>query len=278
MNVDIWSQTLMNAMTSFWSKVMGFAPNLLITIFIVIVGLYLAKLISASFGKIAKRIGVDNLFEKLGLTRVLASIGFDIKAHKIVAGMTYLFFALIILLTGAETLGLDHITSILNNFILYFPKVIGALLIAIIGLFIADIFKRNTEKAVSNLGMDYAQSLGRAIQILVLITTFSLATSQLEIEIAFLNMAIYILFGSVGIAIAISLGLGTRSITQNLVSGIYTRDILNPGDEITFEGFSGHIVEVSVINTIIENEEGERLAIPNTKLTSETYTYKPWSE
>ena len=148
----------------------------------------------------------------------------------------------------------------------------------IIGLFIAEVLKRNTETAAKNLGMDYAHSLSRAIQLLVLITTFSLATSQLELEIEFLNIALYILLASIGIAIAISLGLGTRSITTNLVSGIYNRDLLNPGDEITLEGFSGHIVEVSVINTIIENSEGERLAIPNTKLTNSSFTYKPWSD
>lgn len=278
MNVDIWGQTLLNAMSSFWTKVMGFAPNLLMTILIVIVGLYLARLISSSIGKIINRIGFNSLCEKIGLNRALNSVGFQIEAHQVVAQIAYIFFALLILLTGAETLGLDRITSILNDFILYLPKVVGAIIIAVIGLFIAEILKRNTETAVINLGMDYAQSLSRAIQLLVLITTFSLATSQLEIEIEFLNIALYILLASVGIAIAISLGLGTRSITTNLVSGIYNRDLLNPGDEITFEGFSGHIVEVSVINTIIENSEGERLAIPNTKLTNSTFTYKPWSD
>lgn len=278
MNIDIWSQTLLNAMSSFWTKIMGFAPNLLMTILIVIIGLYLAKVISSSIGKIIKRIGFNNLCEKIGLSSALNSVGFEIEAHQIVAKISYVFFALLIFLTGAETLGLDRITSILNDFILYLPKVIGAIIIAIIGLFIADLLKRNTETAAKNLGMDYAQSLSRAIQLLVLITTFSLATSQLELEIEFLNIALYILLASVGIAIAISLGLGTRSITTNLVSGIYNRDLLNPGDEITFENFSGHIVEVSVINTIIENAEGERLAIPNTKLTNSSFIYKPWSE
>tara|TARA_R110001592_G_scaffold103247_2_gene290975 strand:+ start:13434 stop:14270 length:837 start_codon:yes stop_codon:yes gene_type:complete len=278
MNIDIWSQTLLNAMSSFWSKVMGFAPNLLLTILIVIIGLYLAKLISSSIGKIIKRIGFNSLCDKVGLNRALNSVGFDIEGHQIAAHITYVFFALIILLTGAETLGLDRITSILNEFILYLPKVIGAIIIAIIGLFVAELLKRNTEKAAKNLGIDYAQSLSRAIQLLVLITTFSLATAQLELEIEFLNIAIYILLASVGVAIALSLGLGTRSLTTNIVSGIYNRDLLNPGDEITFEGFSGHIVEVSVINTIIENSEGERLAIPNIKLTNSTFIYKPWSD
>jgi small-conductance mechanosensitive channel len=278
MNVDIWSQTLLNAMSSFWSKIMGFAPNLLMTILIVIIGLYLAKLISSSFGKLIKRIGFNNLCDRVGLSNALKSVGFEIEAHQAVANLIYVFFALLILITGAETLGLDRVTSLLNEFILYLPKIFGALIIAIIGLFVADRLKRNTEVAVKNLGMDYAQSLSKAVQVLVLITTFSLAISQLEIEIEFLNIAIYILLASVGVAIAISLGFGTRSLTTNLISGIYNRDLLNPGDEITFDGFSGHIVEVSVINTIIENSEGERLAIPNTKLTNSTFKYKPWSD
>lgn len=278
MNIDIWGQTLLNAMSSFWSKVMGFAPNILLTVLIVIVGLYLAKIISGSIGKIVQRIGFNKLCENIGLNRVFQGIGLQIEGHQMAAYITYMFFALVILLTGAETLGLDRITSILNDFILYLPKVVGAILLALAGLFIAEWLKRNTESAAKNLGMDYASSLSSAIHFLVLIATFSLATSQLEIEIEFLNIAIYILFASVGIAIAISLGLGTRSITTNLVAGIYNRDLLNPGDELTFDGFSGHIVEVSVVNTIVENAEGERMVIPNTRLTNNSFIYKPWSD
>lgn len=278
MNIDIWGQTLLNAMSSFWSKVMGFAPNLLLTVLIVIIGLYLAKVISGSVGKIVQRAGFNKLCENIGLDRVFQSIGFQVEGHQMAAYIAYIFFALLVLLTGAETLGLESITAILNDFILYLPKAVGAVLLAFAGLFIADWLKRNTENAAKNLGMDYASSLSRAIHFLVLIATFSLATSQLDIEIEFLNIAIYILFASVGIAIAISLGLGTRSITTNLVAGIYNRDLLSPGDEITFDGFSGHIVEVSVVNTIVENTEGERMAIPNTKLTNSAFTYKTWSD
>ena len=48
--------------------------------------------------------------------------------------------------------------------------------------------------------------------------------------------------GCLGGAAAISLGLGTRSVSQNIISGVYIREQLKPGDQVVIGDFEGTVV------------------------------------
>ena len=79
------------------------------------------------------------------------------------------------------------------------------------------------------------------------------------------------LIASLGIALALALGLGTQTVANSIVSGIYAREQLLPGDEVEFEGFVGNVVSVSTVNTLLESKEGKRLSIPNQDLLSSKF-------
>jgi small-conductance mechanosensitive channel len=53
---------------------------------------------------------------------------------------------------------------------------------------------------------------------------------------------------------------------------------LLPGDEIEFDGFIGNVIQVSTVNTIIENKDGLQMSIPNQDLLIKTYTITKLAE
>jgi small-conductance mechanosensitive channel len=53
---------------------------------------------------------------------------------------------------------------------------------------------------------------------------------------------------------------------------------LLPGDEIEFDGFIGNVIQVSTVNTIIENKDGLQMSIPNQDLLTKTYTITKLAE
>ena len=75
----------------------------------------------------------------------------------------------------------------------------------------------------------------------------------------------------------ISLGLGTRSVSNNIISGVYVREQLQPGDEVTVDGFKGTVVAVGTVNTILENEQGECLSVPNHQLVNGSFKFQSWT-
>lgn len=71
---------------------------------------------------------------------------------------------------------------------------------------------------------------------------------------------------AIAAAVALSLGLGTRSIAGNIVAGLYARDLFPPGDTIKVGEVSGRVIEVSTTNTLIELEDGSTYSLPNSEL------------
>ncbi|MDT0581517.1 mechanosensitive ion channel family protein [Brumicola blandensis] len=272
MNIDAWTQSFSDALSKFWTEIAGFMPNLIATIIVVVIGLYLSKLVTKWVAKLVEKVGFNKLCNKLGIEKGLKTLGFKSTPSQLVGGILHIFFVLVILVAAADTLGLDRFSAILDDFVLYLPKIFGALVIALIGLFIASKGKSQVETSLSNLGVEYGSSVGRVLQILVLFITFSLVVGQLELETELLNTIFTVLIASLGIALALALGLGSKEVANSIVSGIYAREQLLPGDEVKIDGFVGNVVMVSTVNTLIENKDGEQLSIPNQELLNKQFT------
>ncbi len=271
MDLNVWAQSFSNALTRFWSEIAGFLPSLLATIIVVFIGLYISKLMTKWVAKLIEKLGFNTLCEKLGVEGMLKTLGLKTLPAELIGKLLHLFFILIIFVAAAETLGLERFSVVLDEFILYLPKLFGALMIALIGLFIAKNGKAQLESSLENMGVEYGEAAGKVLQIFVLFITFSLVIGQLELETELLNTIFTVVIASLGVALALALGLGTQTVAKSIVSGIYAREQLMPGDEVEFEGFVGNVVAVSTVNTLIENTEGKRLSIPNQDLLNHKY-------
>jgi small-conductance mechanosensitive channel len=278
MNIDIWTQSFGNALTRFWTEIAGFLPNLIATIIFIFIGLFLSKFVTKWFAKVIEKVGFNTLCDMLGIERGLKTLGFKLSPSSLVGRILYLFFVLIILVAGAETLGLDRLSSLLDEFVLYLPKLVGAVVITVIGLFIAKAVKKQVEASFENMGIEFGDAAAKMLQMLVIFITFSLVVGQLQLETELLNTIFTVLIASMGVALALALGLGTKAIANSIVSGIYAREQLLPGDEIEFDGFIGNVIQVSTVNTIIENKDGLQMSIPNQDLLTKTYTITKLAE
>jgi small-conductance mechanosensitive channel len=278
MNIDIWTQSFGNALTRFWTEIAGFLPNLIATIIFIFIGLLLSKLVTKWFAKVIEKVGFNTLCDMLGIERGLKTLGFKLSPSSLVGRILYLFFMLIILVAGAETLGLDRLSSLLDEFVLYLPKLVGAVVITVIGLFVAKAAKKQVEASFENMGIEFGDAAAKMLQMLVIFITFSLVVGQLQLETELLNTIFTVLIASMGIALALALGLGTKTIANSIVSGIYAREQLLPGDEVEFDGFIGNVIQVSTVNTIIENKDGLQMSIPNQDLLTKTYTITKLAE
>ena len=278
MNAEQLTENIINATAGFWNKIAAFLPNLMAALLILMVGILIAKLLTGGVVKLLNRLGFNNLCDRIGLSAAISKAGVQKTPAEVVGKFIYVFMLLVIFISTAETLGLQRITVILDDFILYLPKVLGALFVVMVGMFIAHVAKQSIQTAISNMGMEYASSVARIAQIIIFATTFSLAVGQLEIETRMLNMVFGILLGCIGIAAAISLGLGTRSVSNNILSGVYVREQLKPGDQVMVGDFSGVVVSVGTVNTVLENAQGECLSVPNQQLLQRSFRFRSWSD
>ena len=264
--IDEVQETLWQPMVSLWTKVAEFLPNIAGALFLLIIGYLVAKGIGLAIAKLLAKLGLDKLTESSGVASAVQSTGFETSASAIIGKIVYWLIFLLFMIAAADSLGLPRVSDTINGFVQYLPKLIGALLVVIIGLFAAHLVRSAVETASASMQLDYGRPLGTLIYMLIVIVVVSLAIGQLEIETDLLNQVVSIILFAIGAAVVLSLGMGTRATAGNIVAGLYARDLFPPGDKITVGDISGRVIEVSATNTLLELDDGTTYTLPNSVL------------
>ena len=232
MELDLWTQSLVTAMTALWTKVANFIPNLFGALVLVLLGFVVAKLLDTLLSKLLAKLGLDRLMAGTGLTKLLGRAGLQVPISTLIGKIVYWFVLLIFLVSAAQSLGLERVSATLDMLALYLPKVFGGALVLLVGVLLAQLANGLVRGAAEGVGLDYAAGLGRIAQGLVIIISISVAISQLEVKTDLLNHVIVIVLITVGLAVALAMGLGSREIAGQILAGIYVRELYQVGQQV----------------------------------------------
>ena len=95
MDINVWAQSFSNALNRFWTEIAGFLPNLLATIIVVFIGLFISKLLTQWVAKLIDKLGFNALCIKLGIVKMIKTLGFSTKPSELIGKLLHLFFVLI---------------------------------------------------------------------------------------------------------------------------------------------------------------------------------------
>lgn len=267
--IDNVQETVLRPMVGLWTKVVEFIPNIAGALLLLLVGYVVARVIGTLVSKLLAKLGLDRITESAGIASAVQTTGIESTASQIFGKIIYWLVFLTFMISAADTLGLPRVSSTIDDFVLYLPKLLGALLVVIIGLSAAHLVRTAIETASLGMQLEYGKALGTLVHTIMVIVIISLAIGQLEIETALLNQVISIILLAIAAAVALSLGMGTRVISSNIIAGLYARDLFQPGDRIRLDELSGIVIEVSTTNTVIELDDGSTFSIPNQALLEE---------
>ena len=146
----------------------------------------------------------------------------------------------------------------------YGLKVVGALIIFLIGRWLAKIISRWIEKALikSRIDKTLATFIKNLANIVLLVVVIMAAVTPLGIETA----QFAVILGAAGLAV----GLALQGSLSNFASG-FLMIIFRPfkvGDFIEAAGIKGTVKEIQIFNTIINTPDNVRAIIPNGQITS----------
>lgn len=263
MELDPWTQSLVAAMTALWTKVANFIPNLFGALVVVVLGFLVAKLLDTLLSKLLAKFGLDRLMAGTGLTKLLGRGGLKVPISTLIGKIVYWFVLLIFLVSAAESLGLQRVSATLDMLALYLPKVFGAALVLLVGVLLAQLVNGVVRGAAEGVGLDYAGSLGRVAQWLVIVISISVAISQLEVKTDLLNHVIVIVLITVGLATALAMGLGSREIASQILAGIYVREMFQVGQQVQIGEVEGQIEEIGTVKTTLLTDDGELVSMSN---------------
>jgi small-conductance mechanosensitive channel len=252
-----------------WGKVAGILPNLFAAILLLIVGHFLGKLLASIVARLLAKVGLDKVSEKAGLGDGVAGAGFNMTPSHILGKIIYWLIFLTFIISAADTMGLERVSSTIDNFVLYLPKVIGAFVVVIIGLFVAGLVRTGIETALGGMNLGYEKAVGSIIYAIIVIIVISLGINQLEIETELLNQVVVIFLMAGAGAVALALGLGTRDVAGNVVAGVYARELYEPDDILKVGDVTGTVISVTSTSLVLQTEDGKKITIPNRRLLEE---------
>lgn len=272
MNDVLSSETsFFSGISGLWENLVMYLPSVAGAVFLLVVGWYLARTVRKVMAGLLTKMGVNKLSDTIGLTDALKKARIKKGPADIIGLLFFWLILLLFLVAAVETLGLPRLSSALDEMVLYLPKVLVAILILGVGLFIAQALQGIVETASGGMGIEYGRNLGSLAYGIVFIVVLSLAIGELDIEIMLLNAIIIIVLAALGLAGALSLGLGTKALSHDIVSGVYAREMLRPGNRIEYNEMQGVVEEVSTVKTSIKLDDGSFLSVPNSDLIKGTF-------
>jgi hypothetical protein len=202
--------------TGFWdafvTKIAVFLPNLFFAVAIILLGWVLCNVIKRIVVRLLKLCQFDTLADRAGIQRALDRGGIKQSASDIVGLLVFWFLFLIAIVTTLETLNLSGATDTLHTIYLYIPKIVAALVVLILGLYLASLLETVTRTSLANAGLQQAGAIGRAAYVGTVVFVVAGIFEILDIASEIVIWAFILVFGAICLALALAFGLGGRDV------------------------------------------------------------------
>jgi len=154
--------------------------------------------------------------------------------------------------------------GLIDQLVLWAPKLVGAILVLIIGFWIVGMISRLIARSMDRSGIDkdvqpFLKSLASVIlKVLVVIS----AAGLIGIEVT--------AFAAIIAAAGLAVGLALQGTLGHFAAGVMIL-IFKPyrvGDLVDLQGQVGHVEEIQIFNTILTSLDNKKVIIPNGIATS----------
>ncbi|HEY9099617.1 MAG TPA: hypothetical protein VIN38_12165 [Thiobacillus sp.] len=205
------------SLTSFWTQLASFVPQLLAAMVLLFIGWLIANLVRTGVLKLLDVLRFDSLSEKTGIEAFLKQGHLDVSLSRILAKLAYWIIIFIVVVTVANSLGLHLVADLFNKVVLYIPNIIVAILVLVFGILVARFINRMVFAYLNNIGVQGALTISTLAEYAVIIFVVFVALEQLAIGTTLLTAAFQIGFGALGLALALAFGLGGREWAAGVI-------------------------------------------------------------
>ena len=210
------------------SAFLGYIPQLIGALIILIIGYIIAKALQAIVGRVLEGIGFDRWMERGGIKQFFDRADTEHTPHSILGRLVFWFVFIIAITMAADALGIPQVSAVLAQLIAYIPSIIAAILILILAALLANFLSSIVRGAT---GSDILASIARYA---IIVYAVFAAVTQLGIAVELTAPTFLIVLGAVALAAAIAFGLGSREVAQDIIEKAYNRR-----DEVTDDSGQG---------------------------------------
>lgn len=215
----------------FFVELGHFLPRLFLALVILLAGWLLAKLARVVITRSLRLVNFNVLAEKAGIDGFLRQGGVKADTTALLGALVYWLVIVVALMVAFNSLGLAYVTALLNQIVLFLPRVIVAVLILAFGAYFARFLGDAVTAYCRNVGVEDADLLGRIGQYAMMVFVALIALDQVGIGGDIIRMSFLILLTGVALAFALAFGLGGREWAADMLNRWWPKKAAKKGGD-----------------------------------------------
>ncbi len=203
-------EAIMEPLTRFVEVLNTNWPKLVATLLLLIGGWVVAKVLKVAIVRGLKLAKLDMIAEKAGIEGFLKKGGMEQTSVELLGTLIFWISLIIILVMVLGIWNID--IGLSSTLVPFLPKVFAALVILILGLFIASLIEDVVRAYAANAEIQYAFFLAKLVKWIIVVFVVLTSIQQLEIETQLISWGFLVILGSLGLGTALAIGLGAKDI------------------------------------------------------------------
>lgn len=215
-----WLTVTTEAWVAIWDRFIGFLPNLIGAIIILVLGWIVGMIVAMLIDRLFRLVGLQALFEKAKVEDMLKKANASLDATALLASVAKWIIYLVAFISAASAMNLTAVAEFLNSVLNYVPQVIIAAAILLIGLVLANFLAAVVKGSIQTADLKFADTSSLIVRWSIIIFSFMAALSQLGIAANMINTLFIGFVGFLAIAGGLAFGLGGKDAAAEFIDSV----------------------------------------------------------
>lgn len=259
MDYTLFTATLRDLLADLATSLRAQQPRLLTALALLVGGALLAFLLRHLAARIVRALG--RMVPGPVLRRGLPQPTLERQVSDIVGLMVFWGVLLFFVAAAADTLGLPVLSASLAGLGFYVPRLLGAVLVIVVGLVLGNLARDGVAAAAAAAGAPLAAAVGQAVRAAILTAAVLIAVSELGIDITLLTVILAVTVAAVLGGFALAFGLGASGAVSNIIGAHYLRQAFQPGHHVRLGDVEGTIAAITATSVVLQVSDGQ-IVIP----------------
>lgn len=190
--------------------VTGFIPTLVSALFLLVVGIFVAKFLRDLVGRVLKEIRLDKIADWLGLSDIMHKGGVKHKFSDLVTSLVYLLFVVVFIFIAVQSVGLTMMTDLMYRLMAYVPKVLSGVIVLVLGLVIATVVSKIVHATAHATDLPKPKFLERVSRWAIILYTVTIALEEFGYGALLEGKYFEMIFAGIVFAVSLAFGLGGK--------------------------------------------------------------------
>jgi len=211
------------SLTEFWQQIGAYLPSLAAGVLVLTIGLLAGWLAKRFVIRLLVWLRLDRLAGRAGWRAAFGKGDVRATLYNLAGNVTGLIIILVFLDDALHRWGLTAISRIIQSIVSYLPNLGLVAIIVGVGTMVSTTLSVRVMETLEEEGVTRARLVGKCVKGSLIAVVTALALWQLHLAREIVLAAFLISFGSIGIAFAVAIGLGSYRAIERALSQLFEK-------------------------------------------------------